>query len=233
VAYTTMNKILLLALFLGVKGGRVNNPHGHMDVGSFVLDLDGHRFVADLGMVTYEDFEGKVKLWDMRQGSDRWRIFRLGPESHNIIRIDGGEQPVNEFGWISSVTRDSVQIDLSPIYRDKAKAVRREWKLFPDRMVLIDQFAGLKPGAKVVMQFCIKGKCRISGERVSMKAKGAAASVSAAPGDGIRGEWSVRSANSLHNDLDPADNGAEMLYYTFSAPASGMAKVEFTFSAGK
>jgi len=220
-------------IYLGVKGGKVRTPHGHMDVGSFVLDLDGHRFVADLGMVTYEDFEGKVQLWGMHQGSDRWSIFRLGPASHNIIRIDGGEQPVDEPGWITSVTKDTVQIDLTPVYRNKAKRVRREWKLFPDQVEMSDLFAGLKPGARVVAQFCIQGDCMISGDEVNLKyGKSAAASVKAIPDEGIQGSWSVRSAKSLHNKLDPDDKGVNMLCYTFMAPESGAVRVMFRFSAG-
>ena len=81
------------ASFVGVKGGSPSVNHGHMDVGSFVIDMKGVRFASDLGMQDYNSLEQRgLSLWEPAQGSDRWRIFRLGASSHNLVTVDGQPQ---------------------------------------------------------------------------------------------------------------------------------------------
>ena len=88
------------AVFLGVKGGAPNAPHGHMDGGSFVLEADGVRWAQDLGMENYHKIESRgMNLWSNARNSDRWRIFRIGFQSHNIPVID--DQPPRFFFTVS------------------------------------------------------------------------------------------------------------------------------------
>ncbi|MEI9998868.1 MAG: heparinase [Verrucomicrobiota bacterium] len=78
------------ALFAGLKGGSPRDPHAHMDAGSYILEADGVRWALDLEKQDYAVIEGAgLALWDARQDADRWKVFRLGPDSHNILRFDG------------------------------------------------------------------------------------------------------------------------------------------------
>jgi len=76
------------ATYVAVKGGTPAASHGHMDVGSFVIDALGHRWVHDLGgdnynLPGYSDFRG-----------GRWRYFRLNARSHNLPLVgDRLQQP--------------------------------------------------------------------------------------------------------------------------------------------
>ena len=45
------------AIYVGLKGGSPSVSHGHMDVGSFVMDANGERWSMDLGMQEYESLE--------------------------------------------------------------------------------------------------------------------------------------------------------------------------------
>ncbi len=84
------------ATFVGLKAGSPSSNHGHMDIGSFVLDCDGVRWAEDLGAEGYYGIESRnMKLWDREQNSDRWTIFRLSNLGHNTLVIDGQLQRAN------------------------------------------------------------------------------------------------------------------------------------------
>ena len=77
------------ALYLACKGGRADLSHGHMDVGSFVLEADGVRWAIDLGNQSYHSLESKgIRLWDDGQKGQRWKVFRLNNRSHNTLTIN-------------------------------------------------------------------------------------------------------------------------------------------------
>lgn len=76
--------------YLGVKGGRAADNHGHIDVGSFVFESEGVRWAIDLGSQDYHSLESRgVKLWSVEQESQRWEVFRIGDASHNILTVKG------------------------------------------------------------------------------------------------------------------------------------------------
>ena len=76
--------------YLAVKGGLSMSSHGHCDQGSFYFEDDGVVWATDIGMQDYESLESKdLHIWSMRQGKDRWKVFRIGPFSHNILTVNG------------------------------------------------------------------------------------------------------------------------------------------------
>lgn len=141
------------ALFLAVKAGTPSASHGHMDIGSFVLDADGVRWSLDLGAQDYNALEQrKINLWDSRQGSERWSIFRYHNRGHSTLMVNDAEQIVTSKAPISDFSADPTNafafVDLSATYAGQlANAVRR-FELHPDRRVVIeDQLTGgAKPG---------------------------------------------------------------------------------------
>lgn len=73
-------------IFLGLKGGMPNYNHGHMDIGSFVMFRGETQWASDPGIQNYYSLERfGINLGDRSQYSSRWKAFRLGPKSHNII----------------------------------------------------------------------------------------------------------------------------------------------------
>ena len=118
------------AAYIGLKGGSPAHNHGHMDIGSFVMDADGVRWAHDLGSESYHGIESRgMNLWDRRQNSDRWTIYRLNNFSHNTLVIDGrlqtasGSAPVVRFsdeeGFPHSV------VDMSPVFEGQAATAHR------------------------------------------------------------------------------------------------------------
>ena len=60
-------------------GGRMDQSHDHADAGSFVYDVNGYRFVCDLGAKNYT-FSGQD-----------WDYFRKRAEAHNVMVINPDE----------------------------------------------------------------------------------------------------------------------------------------------
>ena len=111
------------ATWLAIKGGTPAASHGHMDVGSFVYEAHGRRWIEDLGSENYN-------LPDYF-GSKRWTYFRLQNRSHNTLEIAGQLQNARSKPCPlidSTLTGESLTaaFDLSAAYAGAAaKVVRR------------------------------------------------------------------------------------------------------------
>lgn len=118
------------AIFVGIKGGGKSVSHGHLDMGSFVLDAFGERWAMDLGMQNYESLESKgIDLWNMKRTSQRWKIFRLNNFSHNTLSINGyvlnsdGFAPITRYQ--SSGNFKYAQVNLKDVYPVTLTSVKR------------------------------------------------------------------------------------------------------------
>ena len=78
------------ALFVGFKGGFNQANHGHLDLGSFVMEVAGERWAMELGLDDY-DLSG---YFDKVEGGARWKIFCLSNRSHNTLVINGDLQRI-------------------------------------------------------------------------------------------------------------------------------------------
>lgn len=118
------------AIFLGFKSGSPSVNHGHMDVGSFVMEADGVRWASDPGMQNYESLESKgMSIFGRTQDAQRWTIYRMNNHSHNVITIDNQHQQVKGFGKIDAYSDAEefsyVVSDISSVYDGQMKQVVR------------------------------------------------------------------------------------------------------------
>lgn len=114
--------------FLGFKAGDNKVNHSHLDLGSFVYDALGTRWVHDLGS------EGKTYL---RTGISRWDYYRLRAEGHNtlVINPDGNpdQDPTAEtlMERVELGDQGSLAIaDLTAAYRKDAYSIKRGMMMF-------------------------------------------------------------------------------------------------------
>ena len=121
------------AIYVGVKGGDNRASHGHLDLGSFVLDGKGQRWVLDLGGDDY----------DLPIG--RFQIYRNRTEAHNTLSIGTENQAIaaraHLIDFVSSANAGSATIDLSAAYVPYLSSVRRKVTL--DRLLkrfVVDDF---------------------------------------------------------------------------------------------
>lgn len=141
--------------YFAIKGGRASSNHAHMDAGSFIYESDGVRWAVDLGMHDYNRLEqAGVDLWNMRQDSPRWEIFRLGVESHNTLTFNGHRHDVNGMAEIvehhDNQRSKGVSIDLTAVFAADAKNVVRTAELDKnDRLTITDRIANGAQAATV------------------------------------------------------------------------------------
>ncbi|MGB3798892.1 MAG: heparinase II/III family protein [Lewinella sp.] len=110
------------ATFVAMKGGTPSMNHGHMDIGSFVLDAMGERWVRDPGMHDYEALESQgLQIFDRSQDGDRWKVNRYTNFAHSTLTVNNNHQHVSGFatlqrldltdGWRGSrINMDSVYL---------------------------------------------------------------------------------------------------------------------------
>ncbi|MBN1818535.1 MAG: heparinase II/III family protein, partial [Sedimentisphaerales bacterium] len=134
------------AVYLAIKGGSPGVSHGHMDVGSFVLDAQGVRWAADLGPENYHKIESLgMNLWDGSPDGQRWTIFRYNNLSHNTLVVNGQHQKVNGkaplIRYSDKEAFPHVVIDLSDVYTGQLAEAFRGAGLLPSGQVVIqDEF---------------------------------------------------------------------------------------------
>ena len=212
--------------YLGIKGGSPSGSHGHMDGGSFVYETDGVRWAVDLGSENYHKIESQgIDLWNNSQNSERWQIFRIGPESHNILRINDAPQSVDGKAVFTKCTPTRCVMNLTSLYRNSAGKVLRELELCPDHSLRItDTLAGLQPGARIRWQLCTQAEpsgcatlCLRSRNRELLLQKNC--------GQG----WKITPAEDLMHTFDSPNKGIRIVSFETCAPPNGKQTIVVEF----
>jgi len=118
------------AMYVGTKAGSPEVSHGHMDIGSFVMDANGIRWAIDLGMNNYNALESEgVNIWDSKQDGERWSVFRYTNYSHNTLVVDSALQNIHGKAEVLKVkdkkNLKSTTLDISEVYENQlAEAIR-------------------------------------------------------------------------------------------------------------
>jgi len=143
------------AVYLAIKGGSPGVSHGHMDVGSFVIDAEGLRWAVDLGPEGYHKIESRgMDLWSRGQNKQRWTIFRYNNLSHNTLVVDDQHQRVDGHAPIVRYSDRKafphVVFDISAVYKGQLAQALRGASLLPAGQVLIqDEFKATDQPATV------------------------------------------------------------------------------------
>jgi hypothetical protein len=143
------------AVYLAIKGGSPGVSHGHMDVGSFVLDAEGLRWAVDLGPESYHKIESLgMNLWGRSQDAERWSIFRYNNLSHNTLVVNGQYQRVNGNAPIVRYSDERsfphVVFDMSDVYEGQLAKAFRGAALLPKGQVIVqDEFKATNQPATV------------------------------------------------------------------------------------
>jgi Heparinase II/III-like protein/Domain of unknown function (DUF4962) len=101
------------AAWVALKGGDNSAGHAHLDLGSFVYEALGQRWVVDPGRDDYS-LPGYF-------GKERWRYFRTSTRGHNTLLVDNQNQPIEAKAKITDSGQENGQdyffvIDLSQAY---------------------------------------------------------------------------------------------------------------------
>lgn len=135
------------ALFLAVKAGFNQVNHGHLDLGTFVIDALGTRWARDLGSENY-NLPG---YWNQGKDAKRWTYYRLTSFSHNVPVLGGKNQDVHAETKITKFkttpARGFAVLDLTSAYKDFAGKVTRGVAITAGRKAVLvqDEFEIDKP----------------------------------------------------------------------------------------
>jgi hypothetical protein len=223
------------ALYLALKGGAAQLNHAHMDAGSFVLEADGVRWARDLGMQDYESLESKgIDLWNRRQDSPRWQVFRLSNHSHNTLTIDGQLHRVDGAARIVAFSDAEASpfavVDLSAVFAGQARRVLRGFRLLGDRAVLVqDELEGLTPGASVRWAMLTGAEVEVNGDRATLREDGR---VLAARLLAPSGRFAVVPADPPRDTFNAPNPGKWILALTASAPEDGVLRIAVLLTSG-
>ncbi len=224
------------ALFLAFKGGSARVNHGHMDAGSFVLEVDGVRWGCDLGAQDYYSVESKG--WDLfkrTQDSDRWKVYRLNNFSHNTLTLDGQLHNMAGDARITSFKTDSAEVDLSAIFAGHAKRVRRQFTVGPERSVLIqDELTDAKADLPVRWQMVTRAQVQLDGAHAELRQDGRVLRASILQPTGAI--FAVADAQPPDDGVNAKNPNTQILLVNTTVPASGKlvltVKLEPVFRSG-
>jgi hypothetical protein len=211
------------AFFAAIKGGSPSVNHGHMDIGSFVLDWRGLRWGMDLGVQEYESLESAgVRIWNRGQEADRWRVFRMNTMSHNTLVFDDRQQLVDGYAPIVAFSDDSAApftvVDMTDVYRDSVEQALRGMRILDEQILLIaDAIAGLSSGQQVRWGMVTPAEVELQGNRALLRQAGETLHARILSPAGAA--FSIVQTDPPPSDFDASNPGTRML--AFFADGSG------------
>ncbi|HEX8325253.1 MAG TPA: heparinase II/III family protein, partial [Tepidisphaeraceae bacterium] len=129
-----------LAPFLAIRTGSTDDHHSHLDLGHFVLDLQGERFAVDLGPDEY-DLPGYL-------GSRRDDYLRSSTPGHNTLTSGNDSQPGDVEARTDMVKAENggpaVRVNMTDAYPN-ARSVVRTATLDGDVATIVDDIRLSRP----------------------------------------------------------------------------------------
>lgn len=193
------------ATFVGFKAGDNRVNHGHLDLGTFVLDALGQRWALDFGGDDY-NLPGYF-------GRQRWDYYRLRAEGHNTLLINPGKGPDQDPQAVTKITSFEpgggapfAIADLSAAYAPAGNQVVRGVALLGTSVLVQDE---VKVGEPADLWWLLHTGAKITckDQKATLSRHGAHLTVSLLSPEGARFE--VMPAEPLPTSPHPEKQGAK------------------------
>lgn len=129
------------AWFVGFKAGDNKANHSNLDLGSFILDAYGKRFILDLGADNYN----MPGYFSTGKNGQRWNYYRMRAEGHNTLVLNPGLKADQDPTAATSITKFNTNgnttfsiADLTPAYAENASSVQRGIAMVDGNTVVIN-----------------------------------------------------------------------------------------------
>ncbi len=217
------------AIFVGIKGGTCQAGHSHMDAGSFVMDAEGIRWAMDFGPQNYNSLESQgVDLWNSKQNSQRWRVFRYNNFVHNTLTINNELQLVDGYAPLinSSDSKNfmNATFDLSEIYKGQLDQVMRGIAIINQKYVLVrDELTASGKDALVRWTLLTSTDVKLKSDGTAELTKNGKKLLIKVqePEHVIMKTWTTTSAN----DYDAPNPGTTLVGFEVNVPANTKASL--------
>lgn len=212
------------AIYVGLKAGSPSVNHGHMDIGSFVMDANGERWSMDLGMQDYESLESKgVKLWGKEQNSERWEVYRYNNRAHSTLTFNNELQRVDGYAGITNFTNKptflSATTDMSAVYKNAVASAKRGVAIVDRKYVVIkDEITAGEKESTVKWAMMTPAEVRITEEgtaELTQNGKKLQIKVSE-PAKVMLKTWSTQPTH----DYDAPNTGTTLVGFEVTLPAN-------------
>ncbi len=211
------------ALYLGFKAGSPSVNHGHMDIGSFVMEADNRRWATDLGAQSYESLESLgMHIFGRTQDAERWTIFRMNNFSHNVLIVDDQQQKVDGYAKIDRYSDDENFMfaisDISSVFDGQLKSVKRGVALKDLKYAIIrDEFETLDKTTKIRWQIVTKSTVELGNKEATLTDNGKILKLKVKGPDNIEMKtWSTAPTNNY----DAENPGTIIVGFECNIPAN-------------
>ena len=147
------------SVYVGFKGGSSHSSHGHLDLGTFVLDAFGERWAIDLGADSY----GLPSYF----GPRRWDYYRTRTEGHNTLTIDNQNEDLNALAPLTAFSNDKNRsfaiADLKTAYPKNLADWQRGVMLYNQHQLLLQDEVQPNKAADIVWNFHTRATIAIAG----------------------------------------------------------------------
>ena len=159
------------------KGGRGTVNHGNMDGGSFIFELNGIRWVVDLGNQGYGPLErAGFNLWASCQECDRWKLLTKNNFGHSTISVNDELHVVDgkaEIIHFKDGEQPEATIDLTPTFAGQLKNVTRRFvKECPVSLLIEDDIEISEETKWITWQLLTQAEVEITEEGAILRQDG-------------------------------------------------------------
>ena len=186
-------------MMLGVKAGRCDYSHGHMDVGSFVFDSQGVNWSVDLGLQDYNSMASAAQAAGRSAGysqdSMRWDFLRYNNLNHSTITINGAKHLVGaRVSFTESYDTDAkrgVKLNMTSAVSDQCRSAYRTvtWENNRDLVIVDEIGAQLLSSAKLRWTMVTMAVPTVLEDGIKLESKGRTLYIKSTNDLGIKLNW--------------------------------------------
>lgn len=211
------------AVYMGFKAGSPSVNHGHMDVGSFMMEADNRRWATDLGSQNYESLESLgMSIFGKTQDAERWTIFRMNTFSHNVLIVDDEQQRVNGYAKIDKHSDNEdfmfAVSDISGVYNGQLKNAKRGVAIKNLEYTIVrDEIETLEKSTKVRWQMVTYSNVELGNNEATLIDNGKILQLKVqGPDNLVMKTWSTAPPNSY----DAQNPGTTIVGFECEIPAN-------------
>lgn len=220
-------------LYFAIKAGSPDDSHAHMDAGSFILESDHVRWAIDLGMQEYHSLESAgLQIWERGQASDRWKVFRISTESHNLPRFNNAPQLVSGRAHFVRIDPEKglAILDLSELYADQIAEAHRGVRQIGRSILLQDEWLTGESPAAVTWQMLTDAQIETRPDGWLLRQQGQQLSIRVTAPQGTT--LSHIATDTLNQPYDQSNPDTKRLGLAVQTPAHSAGRFTIVFTPG-
>ena len=217
-----------------MKGGSPSTNHSHMDQGEFIYESHGIMWATDLGTENYNNLEQVgMDIWNMKQDSQRWTIYRYGNRQHNTLTFNDHKQLVDGAVRFTDVVNSfpgCATADLTPVYKEDVKKALRRCSLLEDGSLTVEDFVETLPGSSTKLTSTMVTPAIVSqSDNNSLLLTRQGISVTLRVEGLSKLTWDIRPATPPH-DFENHNQDYTVIHFNTQLPASAAVSFKVTLS---